>query len=168
MPRVLSLRCAFARVVSLMASLSLGRAQQETLIFTVQPGKAMAGEPFEQQPRVQLLDSSGAVKQVSTGYALVFMDQSPSGFSELYPPADQSYMTHPTGAATPGYARFPFVEGIALISGLTINDRGEGFVLRVESPEHAVQVWSAPFDVALGKAFQLQSRANKLEISSTS
>ena len=50
--------------------------------MTVQPGKAVAGELFEQQPIVQLLDGSGVPKKVSTGYALVFMDQSPTGPAE--------------------------------------------------------------------------------------
>ena len=129
MPRVRSLRRVSARVISLVAFASLARAQQDSLIFTVQPGKAVAGEAFEQQPRVQLLDSSGAAKKVSSGYAIVFIDNSPSGFSQIFPPADQLYMSHPTFAATPGYVRFPFVEGIALMSGLRIDDTGEGFVL---------------------------------------
>eukprot|EP00937_MAST-01D_sp_MAST-1D-sp2_P000215 g215.t1 len=147
---------ALLRGLLLLCSLpALLRAQQETLIVTVQPAKAVAGEPFEVQPVVQLLDSSGQPKQVSTGYALVFLDQSPTGFSEIKPPADRGYVTAIGQAPTPGHVRFPFTEGIAIMSGLQIDDVGDEFVLRIESPEHSVQVWTAPFAVALGRAYKV-------------
>eukprot|EP00937_MAST-01D_sp_MAST-1D-sp2_P007795 g7795.t1 len=130
-------------------------AQQETLIVTVQPAKAIAGEPFEQQPVVQLLDSSGQPKLTSVGYALVFMENSPTGFSEIKPPADRGYLTSIGNVPTPGFVRFPFVEGIAIISGLQIDDVGDAFMLRIESPEHAVQVWTSEFAVALGRPYKV-------------
>jgi hypothetical protein len=126
----------------------------DQLRVIVQPGKATAGEVFGQQPVVQILDSSGAPKKVSNGWALVEMGQNPSGFSVVVPPMDyQTPVETPT--PTPGYVRFPFVEGIAVMSGLYINDLGAGFTLKIWSFSHKLKVFTAPFAVTMGAPFKI-------------
>jgi hypothetical protein len=125
----------------------------DTLFLTVQPGKAVAGEPFGQQPVVQLLDSLGQLREdVNTGYILVSIESNPTGFSELIPPMDiGNYDTE----QTPGKIRFQFEEGVATLHSLYINDVGEGFTLLLISLEHAVQLETAAFNVALGEPYKI-------------
>ena len=60
---MLGLHCRVTALLGLiLCGTPLVHAQQETIVVSVQPGKAIAGEIFEQQPVVQLLDSSGQLK----------------------------------------------------------------------------------------------------------
>jgi hypothetical protein len=125
----------------------------DTLFLTVQPGKAVAGEPFGQQPVVQLLDSLGQLREdVNTGYILVSIEANPTGFSELIPPMDIGNYEE---EQTPGKIRFKFEEGVAKLHSLYINDVGEGFTLLLISLEHAVQLTTAPFSVSLGDPYKI-------------
>ena len=156
---MLGLHCRVTALLGLiLCGTPLVHAQQETIVVSVQPGKAIAGEIFEQQPVVQLLDSSGQLKRVTQGHVQVFIDQSPSGFAEIFPPPNTNYhLTHPDfdpqtlGANAAG--PFPFIEGIAVMSGLRIDETGEGFVLRFESD--CCRVKTLPFNVALGHPFKV-------------
>ncbi|CAM9475932.1 unnamed protein product [Chrysoparadoxa australica] len=117
-----------------------------TLSVRSQPGQAKGGEPFREQPQVEIYNGA-TLDTTFQGYVTAELYSSPEGWEGLDPGPDAN-------AAT-----FTNLEGRATFSGLTIDGAGEGFILRFVAYNSfdvgVAYTESEPFEVLVGDPYQL-------------
>ncbi|CAM9102436.1 unnamed protein product [Scytosiphon promiscuus] len=126
-------------------------ADAHTLRLRVQPGRALGGEAFLEQPQVEILEGDGGdVDVLFQGYATAEMMSSPSGYSIL---------EYDNATDRGSVASFTDGKGRATFSGLFVNETGEGFVSRFVAFNAAgvgvAWIDSEPFDVGVGEPYAI-------------
>ncbi|CAM9243696.1 unnamed protein product, partial [Ectocarpus sp. 8 AP-2014] len=144
-------RHPWIQAAAILACWYITGVHAHTLRLRVQPGRAVGGEAFLEQPQVEILEGDGGdVDVLFEGYATAEMISSPSGFSVLE--YDNITGRGSTASLTDGMGRATF-------SGLFIKEAGEGFICRLVAFNSAgVGVaWtdSEPFDVGVGEPYAI-------------
>ena len=140
---------SFLAVLVLLFSHFISLASSATLTIGTQPALAVGGSSFATQPVVNILDDSGNIYSSFTGSVYATLQDSPSGFEQLWF----------NGTSTNTLNAVSVADGKAKFSGLTLNEVGQGYILRFIGLDSLgvpfAYVDSTTFSVTTGAAYQI-------------